>query len=67
MGEVMFTMTKKRKKFDRRKDQVNLQRNKSKIEARTKENDAFSFTIGSYGKNIETQCVIYDKKVEQGG
>lgn len=67
MGEVIYIMTAKRKRVDRRKDLVELQRNKSRIESRVQENNAFAFTIGSYGKNIETQCVIYDKKLEQGG
>lgn len=63
----MFIMTAKRKRINRRKDRVELKRNKSRIEARTKENNAFAFNIGSYGKNIQTQCVIYNKKIEQGG
>lgn len=63
----MFIMIIQRKRVDRRKDKVELQRNKSRIEARSKENNAFAFNIGSYGKNIETQCVVYDKKIEQGG
>lgn len=67
MEGVTFTMTEKRKRVNRRKDKVELQRNRSNIEGRTKENRAFAFNIGSYGKNIATQCVIYDKKIEQGG
>lgn len=67
MEEVKYIMITKRKKLDSKLDRVDLQRNKSKIEARSKENNAFAFNIGSYAKNVETQCVFYDKKLEQGG
>lgn len=63
----MFIMGNKRKKVARREDKVNLKRNRSQIEAREKENNVFSFNIGSYSKNVETQLVIYNKKLEQGG
>ncbi|OJF90990.1 hypothetical protein AX762_11515 [Alkalibacterium sp. 20] len=63
----MFIMKNKRKRVERKDDLVKLKRNQSQIEAQQKENNAFAFNIGSYSKNVETQLVIYDKKVEQGG
>lgn len=67
MGEVIFIMTNKRKRVERKNDLVKLRRNQSQIESQQKENNAFAFNIGSYTKNVETQLVVYDKKVEQGG